>query len=382
MGNQGYSTKGARECCEIIWNNEIGNVSKVLAWTDRPGKYWPQGPGVEPTPGPVPATLDWDVWLGGAEPQPFSPGYIPISWRGYPQFGCGAIGDMACHILGTPNMAMRLGAPSSVECIKLEGKNKYTFPLRTVIRFDFPARPGMPPVQIFWHDRLSAPPKVDGLPDGTLIGDKDTNGSLFIGDKGMVTTGCYGEDTRLVPDDRMKDYKLPPQLLTRSPGHYRDWIRACKGGDPSCSNFGVAGPFVQWMLLGVIAMNFEGKLEWDANKHCFSNNKAANENQGAWLNPASPPPAGEASLDPRPPPPDFCCSNPRRSSAHKPTPRSRSASSARVGAGSGSAISSSNTPARASWPWQMCFRIAWRRPGRSSRWRPSAATAASAPIAN
>jgi predicted dehydrogenase len=277
MGNQGYSTKGARECCEIIWNNEIGNVSKVLAWTDRPGKYWPQGPGVEPTPGPVPATLDWDVWLGGAEPQPFSPGYIPISWRGYPQFGCGAIGDMACHILGTPNMAMRLGAPTSVECIKLEGKNKYTFPLRTVIRFDFPARPGMPPVQIFWHDRLSAPPKVDGLPEGTLIGDKDTNGSLFIGDKGMVTTGCYGEDTRLVPDDKMKDYKLPPQLLTRSPGHYRDWIRACKGGDPACSNFGVAGPFVQWMLLGVIAMNFEGKLEWDANKHCFSNNKAANE---------------------------------------------------------------------------------------------------------
>ena len=117
----------------------------------------------------------------------------------------------------------------------------------------------MPPVKVFWYDRMEAVPKFDGVPEGELIGDKDINGSLFIGDKGMVTTGCYGENTRLVPAERMKDYKLPPQLLSRAPGpekewvrgHYRDWIRACKGGEPACSNFSVSGPFAQWMLLGV-----------------------------------------------------------------------------------------------------------------------------------
>ena len=146
-----------------------------------------------PAEAPVPATLDWDVWLGGAEPRPYSPAYVPHNWRGFPDFGCGAIGDMACHILGTPNMALRLAAPTSVECVKQEGKSKYTFPYRTVIRFDFPARGAMPPVKLFWYDGLKARPKFEGVPDGELLGDKDVNGSLFIGDKGMVTTGCYGE---------------------------------------------------------------------------------------------------------------------------------------------------------------------------------------------
>ena len=105
------------------------------------------------------------------------------------------------------------------------------------------------------------------------IGDSDINGSIFIGDKGMVTTGCYGERTRLVPAEKMQDYRLPAPFLSRSPGHYRDWIRAAKGGEPACSNFSVAGPFVQWMLLGVIAMKFEGKLMWDAEKMRFTNNQ-------------------------------------------------------------------------------------------------------------
>jgi hypothetical protein len=276
MGNQGYSNEGARLCCEIIWAGDIGPVKEVHAWTNRPLKYWPQGPDVVPKEEPVPDTLDWDVWLGVAQARPYSPAYVPHNWRGFPDFGCGAIGDMACHILGTPNMALRLTAPTSVECVKKEGVGKYTFPLRTVIRFDFPARGPMPPVTLFWHDGLEKRPHFEGVSDEELLGDKDNNGSLFIGEKGMVTTGCYGERTRLVPAALMKEYKLPPPLLTRSPGHYRDWIRACKGGEPSCSDFSVAGPFVQWMLLGVIAMRFEGKLEWDAQKMRFTNNHEAN----------------------------------------------------------------------------------------------------------
>ncbi|MBI2687252.1 MAG: Gfo/Idh/MocA family oxidoreductase [Acidobacteria bacterium] len=278
MGNQGYSNTGARECAEIVWSGEIGNVTEVHAWTDRPGRYWPQGPDVEPKTAAVPSHLDWNAWLGASPDRPYSPAYLPRIWRAYPEYGCGAIGDMACHIMGTPNMAMRLSltGPTSVECLKKEGESKYTFPHQTVIRFDFPARGPMPPVKVFWYDSLKSMPKFEGIPDGELIGDKDNNGSLFIGDKGMVTTGCYGERTRLMPDARMKDYKLPAPLLTRSPGHYRDWIRACKGGDPACSNFSAAGPFVQWMLLGVIAMKYEGKLEWDNRAGRFTNNKEAN----------------------------------------------------------------------------------------------------------
>jgi predicted dehydrogenase len=281
MGNQGYSNEGARQCCEILWSGDIGNVTEVHAWTDRPGRYWAQGPEVAPKEDPVPSTLDWDLWLGGAEPQPFSMAYIPIKWRGYPQFGCGAVGDMACHILGTPNMALRLTAPVSVECVKQEGKGKHTYPQMSTIRWDFPARGSMPPVSLFWHDGLKAQPQIEGVPAGELIGDSDNNGSLFIGDKGMMTTGCYGERTRLVPALKMSGYSLPAAFLTRSPGHYRDWIRAAKGGEPSCSNFSVAGPFVQWMLLGVIAMKFEGKLMWDAAKMRFTNNNEAN----AYLKP-------------------------------------------------------------------------------------------------
>jgi predicted dehydrogenase len=277
MGNQGYSNEGARQCCEIVWNGDIGGVTEVHAWTNRPWKYWPQGPEVVPQEAPVPATLDWDAWLGGSEDRPYSPAYVPHNWRGFPDFGCGAIGDMACHILGTPNMALRLTAPVSVECVKQEGKSQLTFPKMAVIRFDFPARGSMPPVSVWWHDGLHDRPEFPGVDAAELLGDSDVNGSLFIGDKGMVTTGCYGERTRLVPAAKMEDYTLPPPSLTRSPGHYRDWIRACKGGDPACSNFSVAAPFVQWMLLGVIAMKYEGKLLWDAQKMQFTNNAEANQ---------------------------------------------------------------------------------------------------------
>ena len=244
MDNQGYSNEGARQCCEIIWNGGIRDVTEVHSWTNLPGKYWPQGPDVKPVAAPVPETLDWQVWLAGAEDRPYSPAYAPHHWRGYPDFGAGAIGDMACHILGTPNMGLRLTAPVSVECIKQEGKAEYTFAKKNEIQ---------------------------------KLGDSDINGSLFMGSKGMVTTGCYGERTRLIPDETMKDYKIAPKLLTRSPGHYQDWIRAAKGGEHSCSNFDIAGPFVQWMLLGVIAMKYEGKLEWDAQQSRFTNNKDANQ---------------------------------------------------------------------------------------------------------
>jgi hypothetical protein len=315
MGNQGYSNEGTRLCAEIIWSGEIGPVTEVHAWTNRP--IWPQGMQEPPKEAPVPDTLDWDLWLGIQSMRPYSPAYLPFNWRGWYDFGCGALGDMACHILGAPNMALRLGAPTSVECIKIEGKSPIAYPTKSIIRFDFPARGAMPPVKIFWYDGRQMPERPAGLGPDEILGDlprrlnpgaapsqrrpappadappqdanarldaqiareaaRGSNGSLFIGDKGLVTTGTYGEGTRLLPAERMKDYKLPPQFLTRSPGHYRDWIRACKGGERACSDFSLAAPLTEWILLGVIALHFDGKLEWDSAKMRITNVPEANE---------------------------------------------------------------------------------------------------------
>jgi predicted dehydrogenase len=329
MGNQGYSNEGTRQVAEIIWSGEIGDVTEVHAWTDRP--IWPQGLTQIPPPAPVPPDLDWDLWLGITEYRPYTAGgegysrnagfYTPHHWRGHYDFGCGAIGDMACHILGAANMALKLGTPTSVECIRKEGTSNFMFPKKSVIRFDFPARGSMPPLKLFWYDGLESAPQIPGVPPGELLGDlpfvpraqgapeppskgfvgpvfdydeylavkanpnarmPKPDGSLFIGDKGMLTTGTYGEDTRLLPVDRMREYKMPAPLLTRSPGHYRDWIRAAKGGEAACSNFNVASPFVEWMLLGVIALRVEGKVEYDPVRMRITSHPEAN----AWLKPS------------------------------------------------------------------------------------------------
>lgn len=323
MGNQGYSNEGARIAAEIIWSGEIGDVTEVHAWTNRP--IWPQGMESLPPEAPVPETLDWDLWLGPAAMRPYSPAYAPFNWRGWFDFGCGALGDMACHILGAVNMALRLTAPVSVEVLSQEGKSPYAFPKKSVTRFEFPARGSMPPVKVYWYDAARGPAwRPEGIPEGErLIGGsgsfgaggteftgggpaggrargaggegaappapaqagarsfsgfpQESNGAIFVGTKGYLSTDTYGANTRLLPEARHKEYNLPPQFLTRSPGHYRDWIRACKGGEPACSDFSVAGPFTEWILLGCIALRFEGKLEWDAARMRFTNNSDANQ---------------------------------------------------------------------------------------------------------
>jgi hypothetical protein len=215
------------------------------------------------------------------------------------------------------------------------------YPAKSVVRFDFPAREGMPPVKIFWYDAMRGEqPTFPNTPQGEILGDlprnrvgnanpdvkpkerqiqggvfteaffdpkpeaprtprppstkpmsareekeahwmslinTGTNGSLFVGDKGMITSGTYGEWTRLLPVEKMRDYEFPAEFLPRSPGHYRDWIRACKGGVPACSNFSVSAPFTEWIGLGALAIKLNTKLEWDAEKGKITNNSDANE---------------------------------------------------------------------------------------------------------
>lgn len=344
MGNQGYSHESNRVAAEIVWSGEIGNVTEVHASTAAPS--WPQGLQEPPGEQKVPENLNWDLWLGGAAMRPFSDAYAHFKWRGFYDFGTGPLGDWGIHVFGPVNLALQLTAPVSVEVLKQEGKSKWTFPARSVLCYEFPARGNMPPVKLYWYDAARAnnpwlyrptgmeneqilpmsnnlvaekgrgqaqtmggpggrtpyalgniggpPPQAQrpagapaagaagpggqgfrppALPPGVLSG----NGAVFIGDKGIMATRDRGEGVHLLPAARWKEYKLPPELLTRSPGHYRDWIRACKGGEPACSNFSIAAPFAEWVTLGAIAYRVDGKLEWDAAKQRFTNNEAANQ---------------------------------------------------------------------------------------------------------
>ena len=183
MGNQGYSNEGTRQCAEMIWNGDIGNVTEVHAWSDRP--LWPQGLTEIPKEDPIPSTLDWDLWLGIADKRRFTAGgkttpdrwggyfYQPFNWRGFYDFGCGALGDMACHILGAPNMALHLSKRKvvSVECIKKEGVSPFMFPKASTIRFDFAPYGDMPALKVFWYDGLKENPKIKGVPEGEWLGD-------------------------------------------------------------------------------------------------------------------------------------------------------------------------------------------------------------------
>ncbi|MDH4240032.1 MAG: Gfo/Idh/MocA family oxidoreductase, partial [Phycisphaerae bacterium] len=163
MGNQGHSGEGVRLICEWIWDGAIGPVREVNAWTNRP--IWPQGidrPGDTPK---VPDTLDWDLWLGPAPNRPYHPAYLPFAWRGWWDFGCGALGDMACHLLDPVFSALKLGYPDSVEACATKVNNE-TFPLASIVRYEFPARGDMPPVKLNWYDGGMKPPRPAELEPG------------------------------------------------------------------------------------------------------------------------------------------------------------------------------------------------------------------------
>jgi predicted dehydrogenase len=328
MGNQGYSHDATRVACEIFWSGEIGEVREVHAWAGAAG--WPQGMLKIPAPTPVPETLNWDLWLGGAEFRPYTAGddeyrafigerfgkedfgfYLPARWRAFPDFGSGLIGDWGIHILGPANWALQLGPEYliSVECIEKEPLVSLSFPNVLTLKYEFAARPGgLPPVTVYWHHHPGGdaytPPgmtiaetrKIPGTgPQVGPIGKAGGgNGSgyncIFAGSKGYMGTSGRGEGVGLLPGSRWAEYKLPAASLSRSPGategdnhaaHLRDWIRACKGGAPACSHFSIAGKYTEWLILGATAVQYEGKLLWDNATGEFTNNKEANQ----WVKP-------------------------------------------------------------------------------------------------
>lgn len=213
MGNQGHSGDGVRQTCEWLWDGAIGTVREVQAWTNRP--VWPQGILAPQDTPPVPETLDWDLWLGPAESRAYHPVYLPFGWRAWWDFGAGALGDMACHILDPVFMAMKLKYPTSVEAgismyvspekmwVKVE--NKDTFPRASIIYYHFPAREGMPPLKLTWYDGGLMPERPEELGPDEKMGSV-----IFIGDKGKLMCGTYGDNPRLLPDSLHESYKRPP----------------------------------------------------------------------------------------------------------------------------------------------------------------------------
>jgi predicted dehydrogenase len=265
MGNQGTAGGNLRQSVEIIQSGAIGDVKEVHIWTNRP--VWPQSPDIKARPEkamPVPENINWDVWLGPAPERPYHSVYLHFKWRGWWDFGTGALGDMACHTANLPYMALKLGAPTTISA-ESEEPNPETCPAWAKVTYEFPARGEMPPVKVVWYEGKKDGQKV--LPPLDLLqGEKcSDSASLIVGSKGsMYSPDDYGGRSVWLPKDQFKDYKPPAPTLPRSPGHHAEWILACKGGPKALSNVDYAGPFTEFVLLGNVAIRTQKKLEWDA----------------------------------------------------------------------------------------------------------------------
>jgi predicted dehydrogenase len=284
MGNQGMAADANRQLKEWLWAGAIGDVREVHAWSNRP--IWPQGINRPyDTPG-LPRTLDWDLWLGPSPERPYNPAYVPFAWRGWFDFGSGAIGDEAIHNLAPVFSSLKLTAPT---LIKGSSSPVFpeTYPLASVIHFEFPAREKMPPVIIHWYDGGILPERPKELDADAVNGvyskdlpDWDTeNGVIFVGDKGkLLSRGEGTRHLRFIPNSRLKDFKAPKPYLPRSIGHHKEWIEACKGNGTTESNFGFAGPLTEACQLGNICIRMGGaEIKWDSGNLKITNNEDANK---------------------------------------------------------------------------------------------------------
>jgi predicted dehydrogenase len=270
------------QLCEMIWSGAIGPVREVYNWSNRP--VWQSGFTALPPEDKLPKGFNWDLWLGRTAMRPFSYGYAHTVFRSWYDFGTGALGDMGCYSFAAIFRALKLGHVSSVEASGntvvgvVDGNPaelKYvSHPQAMNAHFSFPARAGMPPVELYWSDGGIRPPRPKELDeDGE---DLDIEGLLFVGDYGKILCDFQGSKPRLIPASRNKDYVKPPEMIERSKGHYLDWIEACRGGKAARCTFQSAAPITAALNLGVIAMRTGKKLTWDPVK-METNNAEANK---------------------------------------------------------------------------------------------------------
>ena len=276
MGNQGHAGEGGRLINEWIWDGAIGDVREVHAFTNRP--IWPQGIEAPKEIPSVPSSLDWNLWLGPAPFRPYHPAYAPFSWRGWWDFGTGALGDMGAHILDHPFWALKLGYPTSVQASSTRF-TKDSYPVAEIVTYEFPARGKMPLVKLTWYDGGLMPSRPPELEQGRKMGD-DGGGVLFIGDKGVLMCSTYGRNPRIIPESKMKEYKRPEKTIPRSPGIHEEWIEAIKSGKKSTSDFEYSSLLTETMLLANLAVRMKEhntKLLWDGEKMEITNLPEANK---------------------------------------------------------------------------------------------------------
>jgi predicted dehydrogenase len=265
MGQQGHSFEGTRRAVETVRAGTLGEVRELHVWTDRPAGWWPQGEN-RPTETPaVPATLDWDLWLGPAAERPYHPVYVPFKWRGRWDFGTGSFGDMAVHCMDTAYWALELGVPMSAEVIDSDKKTDDCPALWNIIEMMYPARGSQPPVKMRFYDGKKLPPAE------LFFGEKITeNGALIVGSKGSLycrtwNGGQTADDMHwLLPRKQFVGFVPPPTTLPRTPGHHMEWILACKGGPKTESNFEYASKLTEGLLVGYLAQRLGKRIEWDS----------------------------------------------------------------------------------------------------------------------
>ena len=283
MGNQGHSGEGLRLMQEWVAAGAIGPIREVHCWTNRP--IWPQGyPRPTDTP-PVPEGLDWDLWIGPTPMRPYNPAYHPFCWRAWQDFGAGAMGDMACHVMDAAFTVLKLGAPTSIiateafNVIQTPGATGWqaskrvdyndSYPPASIIHLSFPARGDMPPVKLHWYDGGLLPERPDELePERKL----PESGTIFVGDKGkMMVRDLLGEPaphSRVGDDRRSRGRRRRCRAFpTAAHGHEKNWLDAIRTHGQAVSNFDYAGPFTEVVLLGNVALRFPGqRLMWDGDE--------------------------------------------------------------------------------------------------------------------
>jgi predicted dehydrogenase len=307
MGNQGHSRDEARTGYEYIVGGAIGEVREIHVWTNRPLGYWPQGvPRPAPLPQdapqplrwngsginlrladamagayPVPDQLSWDLFIGVAPLVQYHPIYHPFNWRGWVDWGQGALGDMGAHLLDHPFWSLKLGLPTTIETLSTPF-NRVCYPHATTTYYQFPARGSMPPVRLTWYDGGFTPPKPEEIGDEPLNGE---GGILYIGSKGRMLQDTYGLNPRLLPESLHASAGVPKQVLPRIPheAHEMNWIDAIRGRQEISCPFEYAAPLTEVMLLGIASLRAGGKIHYDGAAMRITNTPRTGEDPNQYL---------------------------------------------------------------------------------------------------
>ena len=263
MGTQGMAGDGARAGIELLRSGVLGDIKELHVWTDRPIGFWTQGIDRPRDTPPAPGSLDWNLWLGVAQGRPYHPAYCPFTWRGWKDFGTGAVGDMGIHNAAMPFAALQLGPPAIAEILETSGLKPETFPGWSRVKLEFPASGARGPIALYWYDGGQKPSAE--LVGGRKLAD---NGAIVVGAKATLSSVEWtGGDWALLPADRFRDYKPPKPSEPRAPGqsHHREWLAACRGGAPAFCRFdGFASQLTETMLVANLALRTGKKILWNA----------------------------------------------------------------------------------------------------------------------